>query len=94
MRVLKIWLSAVGYPLSAVRCPREREMVRLSDVRLAWYLETYSLLTASHIKVGDFSTPLRCARNDMCVGFIVPPRSGGKVVRSTKGGVRDLRKEV
>ena len=53
------------YPLSAVRFPREREMVRLSDVRLAWYLETYSLLTASHIKVGDFSTPLRCARNDI-----------------------------
>ncbi len=49
------------YPLSAVRFPRER---RQSDVRLAWYLEMYSLLTASHIKVGDFSTPLRCARND------------------------------
>ena len=57
MRVLEIWLSAV-------RCPREREMVRLSDVRLAWYLETYSPLTASHIKVGDFSTSLRCGRND------------------------------
>ena len=53
------------YPLSAVGFPRGREMVRLSDFRLAWYLETYSLLTASHIKVGDFSTPLRCARNDM-----------------------------
>ena len=48
--------------LSAVRFPREG--VRLSDFRLAWYLEMYSLLTASHIKVGDFSTPLRCARND------------------------------
>ena len=48
----------------AIRFPWGRERVRLSDVRLAWYLETYSLLTASHIKVGDFSTPLRCARND------------------------------
>ena len=54
---------AFCYPLSAVRFPREG--VRLSDFRLAWYLEMYSLLTASHIKVGDFSTPLRCARNDV-----------------------------
>jgi hypothetical protein len=51
------------YPLSAVCFPREG--VRLSDFRLAWYLEMYSLLTASHIKVGDFSTPLRSARNDI-----------------------------
>ena len=52
-----------GTLLSAIRFPREG--VRLSDFRLAWYLEMYSLLTASHIKVGDFSTPLRCARNDV-----------------------------
>ena len=52
-------LSAVGCRLSA------GEGVRLSDFRLAWYLEMYSLHTASHIKVGDFSTPLRCARNDI-----------------------------
>ena len=31
---------------------------RLSDFRLAWCLETYSLLTASHMVQGDFSTPL------------------------------------
>ena len=49
----------------AIRFPWGREMVRLSDFRLAWCLETYSLLTASHIKVGDFSTPLRSARNDI-----------------------------
>ena len=54
---------AFCYPLSAVRFPREE--VRLSDFRLAWYLEMYSLLTASHMAKGDFSTPLRCARNDI-----------------------------
>ena len=39
-------------------------MVRLSDFRLAWYLEMYSLLTAGHVARGDFSTSLRCGRND------------------------------
>ena len=56
----------------------ERADYQTSDVRLALCLETYSPFMAGHMVQGDFSTPLRCARNDMCVGFIVPPRSGGK----------------
>ena len=56
------------YPLSAVRFPREGVRlsdIRLSDVRLALCLETYSPFMAGHMVQGDFSTPLRCARNDI-----------------------------
>lgn len=38
---------------------------RLADIRLAWCLETYFPFTASHMEVGDFSTPLRSTRNDI-----------------------------
>lgn len=49
---------------------------RLSDFRLAWCLETYSLLTASHMVQGDFSTPL-----EMTSG-------GGKAVRRWNAAIR------
>ena len=39
-------------------------MVRRSDFRLTLWRETYCLLTTGSIVRGDFSTLLRCARND------------------------------
>ena len=35
-----------------------------SDVRLTLRRETYFPLTTGSMVLGDFSTPLRCARND------------------------------
>lgn len=47
-------LSAVGYPLSA-----GGETIRLSDFRLAWYLEMYSPLAAGYRGQGDFGALFR-----------------------------------
>ena len=39
-------------------------MVRRPDFRLTVWLVTFHLLTAGSMVLGDFSTPLRFARND------------------------------
>ena len=57
----------------------ERADYRTSDLRLAWCLGTYSPFTVGHMVQGDFSTPLRCGRNDR---------------RGAQTGRGDLRKEV
>lgn len=47
-------LSVVGCPLSA-----GGETIRLSDFRLAWYLEMYSPLAAGYRGQGDFGALFR-----------------------------------
>ena len=52
-----------------------------------------SLLTAGSIVLGDFSTPLRFARNDRA--FCCPTACGGEGgTKYQRGKERDLRKEI
>ena len=66
---------------------RANQTIRQSDFRrqIGSVTGNVSLLTAGSIVLGDFSTPL-----EMTGRFAVPPLAEGKVVRSTKGGMREI----
>ena len=55
------------------------ETVRRQTIRLAERLVMFQPLTVDHMVAGDFSTPLRCARND------------GGFARQSDGQISDFR---
>ena len=67
------------FEISDFRCQTERGRFEEKDLRLAERLVMFQPLTVDHMVAGDFSTPLRSARNDG--GFA--RQSDGQIKEST-----------